>query len=58
MRQPFTQRGQSTIEYALVAAGLAAALFVVEFKGQTAAQYLAAAVRAFFQNLSFYLSLP
>ena len=51
-------RGQSTIEYAVVAAGLAAALFVVEFKGQTAAQYLAAAVRAFFQNLSFFLSLP
>lgn len=52
------QRGQATIEYAIVGAGLAGALFVAEFNGQTAAQYLAAAVHAFFQNLSFYLSLP
>jgi hypothetical protein len=52
------QRGQSTIEYAVVGAGLIAALFFVEFNGQTAAQYLATAVRVFYQNLSFYLSLP
>jgi hypothetical protein len=53
-----TQRGQSTIEYALVAAGLAAALFVVEYDGRTAAQYLANAVRAVYASLTYYLSLP
>jgi hypothetical protein len=52
------QIGQSTIEYAVVGAGLAAGLFFIEFNGQTAAQYLATAVRVFYQNLSFYLSLP
>jgi hypothetical protein len=52
------QRGQATLEYALVAAGLVAALFVVEWKGQTAAQYLAQAVRVFFDNLTYFLSLP
>jgi hypothetical protein len=51
-------QGQAAVEYAVVAAGLAAALFVVEFEGKTAAQYFAAAVRAFFENLSFFLSLP
>ena len=52
------QRGQSTLEYALVGAGLAAALFLVKFDGRTAGQYLAHAARAFFQNLAYFLSLP
>lgn len=57
MRQ-LAQRGQSTLEYALVAAALAFALFVIEIDGRTIAQYLADAVRAVFASLSHYLSLP
>ena len=52
------QRGQAAIEYLVVAAGLVLALFVVEFVGRTGAQHLADAVRLFFQNLTYYLSLP
>lgn len=52
------QRGQAAIEYLVVAAGLVAALFVVEFGGRTGAQFLADAIRLFFQNLTYYLSLP
>lgn len=52
------QRGQAAIEYLVAAAGLVLALFVVEVNGRTGAQYLAEAVRAFFQNLTYYLSLP
>ncbi|MEO6279432.1 hypothetical protein [Roseateles sp.] len=52
------QRGQAAIEYLVVAAGLVMALFVVEFGGRTGAQHLADAVRLFFQNLTYFLSLP
>ncbi|HEV6964181.1 hypothetical protein [Roseateles sp.] len=52
------ERGQAAVEYLVVAAGLILALFVVEFGGRTGAQYLAEAVRLFFQNLTYYLSLP
>ena len=52
------QRGQAAIEYLVVGAGLVMALFVVEVNGRTGAQYLAEAVRVFFQNLTYYLSLP
>jgi len=55
---PQPQRGQAAIEYLVVAAGLVLALFVVEVNGRTGAQYLAEAVRVFFQNLTYYLSLP
>ncbi len=51
-------RGQATIEYAIAGSVLAMALFVVEFDGKTAAQYLAEAVRAFYKNLSYFISLP
>ncbi len=53
-----TQRGQAAIEYLVVAAGLVLALFVVEVNGRTGAQFLAEAVRLFFQNLTYFLSLP
>jgi hypothetical protein len=52
------QRGQAAIEYLVVAAGMVLALFVVEVNGRTGAQYLADGVRVFFQNLTYYLSLP
>ena len=52
------QRGQAAIEYLVVAAGLILALFVVEFGGRTCAQYPAEAIRLFFQNLTYFLSLP
>lgn len=58
MKALYLQRGQAAIEYLVVATGLVLALFVVEFGGRTAAQYLAEAVRVFFQNLTYYLSLP
>jgi hypothetical protein len=51
-------RGQALVEYAVVGGVLAAALFVLEWDGRTAAQFLADAVRAFFQNMTYYLSLP
>ena len=52
------QRGQALIEYSIAAAVLITALFVVEFQGRTAAAYLADAVRAFFRNLTYFISLP
>ena len=52
------QRGQALVEYSIAAAVLAGALFVVEFQGRTAAAYLADAVRAFFRNLTYFISLP
>lgn len=60
MKPPLSrrQRGQATLEYAIAASALVMALFVVEFSGKTAAQYLAEAVRVFFKNLSYFLSLP
>lgn len=51
-------RGQSLLEYAIVAALLAGALFVVEYDGRTGAQYLAEMIRLTFRSFSYYLSLP
>lgn len=58
MTAPQHQRGQAAIEYLVVAAGLVMALFVVEFAGRTGAQHLSHAIRLFFQNLTYFLSLP
>ncbi|MGM9516117.1 hypothetical protein ACS5PK_17845 [Roseateles sp. DB2] len=52
------QRGQATLEYAIAGSALVMALFVIEFDGKTAAQFLAEAVRVFYKNLSYFLSLP
>jgi Flp pilus assembly pilin Flp len=52
------QSGQAMVEYVLIAAALTAALFVVEFGGRTGAQHLADMIRAFFRNLTYFLSLP
>ena len=51
-------RGQALVEYIVIASVLAAAMFTVEFGGRTAAQYLADMIRAFFRNLSYFISLP
>lgn len=53
-----SQRGQAMLEYALIGAVLASALFVLEFDGKTGAQYLTEMIRAFFRNLTYYISLP
>ncbi|MFG6412606.1 hypothetical protein ACG02S_01700 [Roseateles sp. DC23W] len=58
MKVPHPEHGQAAIEYLVVATGLVLALFVVEFGGRTGAQYVAEAVRVFFQNLTYFLSLP
>lgn len=52
------QRGQALIEYAMVGAFLVTALFYLDFDGKTGAQYLTEMIRAFFRNLTYYLSLP
>lgn len=57
-RNASRQRGQATLEYAIAASAMVMGLFVVEFSGKTAAQYLAEAVRVFFKNLSYFISLP
>jgi hypothetical protein len=51
-------RGQAMVEYIVIASVLAAAMFSFEFGGRTAAQYLADMIRAFFRNLTYFLSLP
>lgn len=45
-------------EYALVAAALTGALFVADFGGRTGAQLLADAIKAFYRNLTYFISLP
>jgi hypothetical protein len=60
-RQGFTwpvQRGQALLEYAVVGAVLAAAMFYLDFGGKTGAQYLTDMIRAFFRNLTYFISLP
>ncbi|HEX5684667.1 MAG TPA: hypothetical protein VFY73_11610 [Ideonella sp.] len=52
------QRGQAMLEYALIGGVLASALFLMDFGGRTGAQYLTDMIRAFFRNLTYYLSLP
>jgi Flp pilus assembly pilin Flp len=53
------QRGQAMLEYALIGGVLASAMFLVDYGGgKTGAQYLTDMIRAFFRNLTYYLSLP
>lgn len=53
------QRGQAMLEYALIGGALATAMFLVDYGGgRTGAQYLSDMIRAFFRNLTYYLSLP
>lgn len=49
------QRGQSTLEYVVIVALLAVALLGTQ---TSAARELAQAVRDFYSNLIFYISLP
>lgn len=50
--------GQAMVEYIVVGSVLAAAMFYADFGGKTAAQYLVDMIKAFFQNLTYYISLP
>jgi Flp pilus assembly pilin Flp len=54
------QSGQSMIEYTVVCAALAIALFVPVMPGssQTLGQLLAGKIRDLYNNLTFFLSLP
>jgi len=53
------QRGQAMIEYIVIGGALAVAMFVFRWNnGLTGAQFLAEAVRMFFRNLTYFLSLP
>lgn len=52
------QNGQALIEYAIVGGVLAVAMFWLEYGGKTGAQYLTDMIRAFFRNLTYFLSLP
>jgi len=57
--QRSSQRGQAMLEYAIVGAVLASALFLFDFGGgKTGAQYLTEMIRAFFRNLTYFISLP
>lgn len=51
----YRQRGQSTIEYAIISAALVVCLFAT---GSPAGQAMAQAIRTFYTNLTFVLSLP
>ncbi len=53
-----SQRGQAMVEYAVIAAILAGALFVADFGGKTGTQYLADMVKSFFRSLTYFISLP
>lgn len=50
--------GQATVEYLVVGAGLVAVMFFVQVDGKSFAMILADAVRQFFSNLTFFISLP
>jgi hypothetical protein len=52
------QKGQSMVEFLIVAAALSAALFVPLPSGQNSAQTLASAIKGSFQAFSFFISLP
>jgi hypothetical protein len=52
------QRGQSMVEYAIVGGVLVGALFVADYNGQTIAEFLAAEIRIFFRNFTYFVSLP
>lgn len=55
---PRREDGQATIEYLVVGAGLVAALLFVQVDGKSLAMLLADAVRMFFRNLTYFISLP
>jgi Flp pilus assembly protein TadG len=52
--------GQAMVEYVIVALVLIGALFTPAsmFNGETGAQFLADMIKAFFKDLTFFLSLP
>lgn len=52
-----TQAGQIAAEYAVVLTAIIAAMFVPVANGQSAIQMLATAIRDFFLNLSFMVSV-
>ncbi|HEY3786503.1 MAG TPA: hypothetical protein VGL55_14600 [Steroidobacteraceae bacterium] len=53
------QRGQSTVAYIIICAALAGTLFVpLPPNNLTAAQQLAQAVRTYYSDLTFFISLP
>ncbi len=51
-------RGQATVEYLVVSAGIVAALFFIDVGGKSLAATLADGVRDFFRNLTYFISLP
>ena len=55
-------KGQSLVEYVILLAGVTALLTVPlnipGARGRTAAVYLVDSIKAFFESLSFFLSLP
>jgi Flp pilus assembly pilin Flp len=53
--QPARQRGNAAVEYTVIAAALAVALFAV---GTPAGRTLTQAIQAFYSDLTFFLSLP
>lgn len=54
------QSGQGMVEYAAIALVLIAALFTPAdiFHGQTGAAFMADMIKAFFRNLTHFISLP
>lgn len=60
MSRPRAQRGQSMVEYLVVAAAMVSAMFVIDVTkdGKTMAQLLAESIRVFFRSLTYFISLP
>jgi hypothetical protein len=60
LRSPAAQRGHATVEYGIIAAGLATLLFAVPIPGtnQTAGQLVAGKIYDFYYYLTYFLSLP
>jgi len=52
------QRGQSMVEYLVVATAMVLGMFFIEVKGKTSAQFMADMFRSFFKSLTYFLSLP
>ena len=53
------QTGQSSVEYTVIASVLIWALFVADVSGgESAAQMLVNAIKAFFRGLTYFISLP
>jgi hypothetical protein len=59
LTSPRRQGGQSMVEYAIICAVLVTALLLpVPPSGQTIGQMLAGSVRAFYADLTMFVSLP